>query len=144
MIPLLAGSGGISKGIKWAAIIIAAIIAILVIRKQIKKYQERQKVKSTNNIDGKDGMANVLANRARAAMKGWGTNENTLLDIAKVIARGETTFNAVANAYYTLFERNFSEDLSSELDSKELKEFYSLVGKAVDGLNGFNQTVYLT
>ena len=122
------------KVAKWGGVVVAGAIIFFIIRKQFKRIGKNISNQQTNIVTGSQGNANVLADRARAAMKGWGTNENALFDVASIIAKGQTTFELVAAAYYKKYGRNLSEDLVSELSSSELKQFYSTMGKPVEGL----------
>jgi hypothetical protein len=128
---------------KWGGLILVVTVAFFVVRKQIKKFQEKKHTQNTNNVTGETGTANILADRARTAMKGWGTNEKALYDIANVIARGETTFEKVATAFYAKFGRNLADDIRSELTSSELKKFYGIMGKPVEGLLGLGSAEFL-
>ncbi len=143
MIPLLA-AGALSninfgKVAKWSGIVIAIAIVFFFIRKKIKGWKEQKETVQTNIVTGDQGAANILADRARTAMKGWGTNENTLYDIAKVIASGQVTFENVAKAFYRKFQRNLADDIRSELSSSELAKFYEYMGKQINGLYGIEQ-----
>lgn len=131
------------KVAKWGGVILVVTVAFFVIRKQVKNFQEKKHTQSTNSVTGEAGMANILADRARTAMKGWGTNEKTLYDMANLIARGETTFEKVANAYYAKFGRNLADDIRSELNSRDLKKFYGIMGKPVEGLQGLGNAAFL-
>lgn len=127
-----------------ASIVVVAVVIFFVVRKQIKKHKEKKLIESTNNVTGEAGLANVLADRARTAMKGWGTNEKALYDIAAVLGRGETTFEKVSSAFYAKFGRNLANDIRSELTSKELKKFYDIIGLPVGGIDGLTNLGYLT
>ncbi len=143
MMPLLA-AGALSKidfgkVAKWTGLIIVVAVALFFIRKKIKNWNDKRENTHTNIITGDKGMANILADRARTAMKGWGTNEQTLYDIAKLIANGQSTFEDVAQAYYRKFERSLADDIRSELSSSDLAKFYELLGKPINGLYGVEQ-----
>lgn len=144
MIPLLAAGAmgnSLPKILKWGGIIIIVAIVFFFVRKKVKGWIEKNENTSTNIVTGNNGMANVLADRARTAMKGWGTNEKTLYEMANVIASGQTTFEKVASAYYQKFERSLADDIRSELNSKELKKFYNILGLPVAGVNGIEQYI---
>ena len=146
MLPFMAaGMANMNWGkvAKWGGLILVATVAFFVIRKQIKNFKEKKHAQNTNIVSGESGVANILADRARTAMKGPGTNEKALYDIANVIARGETTFEKVANAFFAKFGRNLSDDIRSELNSKELKKFYGIMGRPVEGLQGLGGAAFL-
>ena len=143
MVPLLAAGVvskiNVSKTLKWSGIIIVVAIVFFFVRKKIKNWSEKKENTYTNVITGNAGMANILADRARTAMKGWGTNEKTLYDIAKIIAGGQVSFEDVAKAFYRKFQRNLADDIRSELNSKDLAKFYNYMGKPISGLYGIEQ-----
>lgn len=144
MIPLLAAGAigeSLPKILKWGGIIIVVAVIFFFVRKKIKGWIEKNENSATNVVSGNVGMANVLADRARTAMKGWGTNEGTLYEMASVIATGQTSFEDVATAYYRKFQRSLADDIRSELNSKELKKFYDTMGLPVAGLNGIEQYI---
>ena len=128
----------IDKRIKYTLILIAALVIGFFLYRKVKKYLNDKKILSTNVVTGKEGLANILADRARVAMAGMGTNEEALYDIAKIIARGKTTFEAVAGAYLSKYNRDLAKDIQSELNSSEMKKFYSFMGKTINGLTGIS------
>ena len=144
MIPLLAAGAignNLPKILKWSGVIILVAVVFFFVRKKIKGWIEQNENTTNNIVTGDKGMANVLADRARTAMKGWGTNEETLYEMASVIANGQATFEQVANAYYRKFQRSLADDIRSELNSKELKKFYDIMGVPVAGINGIEEYI---
>ncbi len=128
--PVVIQTGGASKyAIYGIVILIASVLAYFFLYKPWKKQQETIR---NNTIDPttKQGMAKILATKLRVAMQGWGTNEELMFGVADQIRENKIPWADVATAYYNIYQRDLVKDVQSELDSKEIVEFWRRVNPA--------------
>lgn len=128
--PIVFQSGGSTKYIVYGVLILAA--GVLGYWFLYKPWQEKQEATANNNIDPntKSGKAKVLATKLRVAMAGWGTNEKLMYEVADQIRTEKIPWNDVAKEYYAMYKRDLVKDVQSELDSKEIVEFWRRVNPA--------------
>ncbi len=122
--PIVFQSGGSTKYIVYGILILAA--GLLGYFFLYKPWREKQDTMMNNNIDPstKSGKAKVLATKLRVAMAGWGTNEKLMYEVADQIRTEKIAWTDVAKEYYALYKRDLVKDVQSELDSKEIVEFW--------------------
>lgn len=102
---------------------------------RLKKHREDVNYVQTEKKlgDGSaEGHAVQLASMAYTAMKGWGTNEQSLFNVAKKIHQTKNVnFGLVANAFRKLYNAELLKMINNELNSSELRYFNScLNGKS--------------
>jgi len=128
--PIVVQSGGSTKYIVYGILILAA--GVLGYFFLYKPWREQQEATSNNSIDPntKSGKAKVIATKLRVAMAGWGTNEKLMYELADQIRTEKIPWNDVAKEYYAMYKRDLVKDVQSELDSKEIVEFWRRVNPA--------------
>lgn len=129
MIPLLAAAGS-GKFLKNAGLIIGGVAVIGVGWYMLKKYNKEKDYQATERKLGdgsKTGVAVQLASRLYTAMKGWGTNENEMFQVAKEIRannpKNGLTFGDVSSAFRKLYNDDLLKWINKELNSEELRLF---------------------
>jgi hypothetical protein len=95
-----------------------------------KKYNQKKEYEATERKLGdgsKEGVAVQLASRIYTAMKGWGTNENAMFEVAKLIssnhAKNGLSFGDVSAAFRKLYNDDLLKWINTELNSEELRLF---------------------
>lgn len=139
--PIVIQNGGASKyAIYGIGILIALVLAYFFLYKPWKKQQETLR---NNTIDPttKQGMAKILATKLRTAMEGWGTNEELMFTVADQIRENKIPWADVATAYYNLYQRDLVRDVQSELDSKEIVEFWRRINPGTTPAPNTQKTV---
>jgi len=128
--PIVVQSGGSTKYIVYGILILAA--GVLGYFFLYKPWRQQQEVVANNNIDPttKSGKAKIIATKLRVAMAGWGTNEKLMYELADQIRTEKIPWNDVAKEYYAMYKRDLVKDVQSELDSKEIVEFWRRVNPA--------------
>lgn len=128
--PIVVQSGGSTKYIVYGILILAA--GVLGYFFLYKPWREQQEVTSNNSLDPntKSGKAKVIATKLRVAMAGWGTNEKLMYELADQIRTEKIPWYDVAKEYYAMYKRDLVKDVQSELDSKEIVEFWRRVNPA--------------
>lgn len=105
----------------------------------VRPLQKRAKNVAVNNYDTSTntGLANTLADQMYLAMKGIGTDEDSLYKAAETIHNNNVTFAQVANAFYNKYGKNLSDWIVSELSSSEYQKFQAILdGKqALSGID---------
>lgn len=125
--PIVVQSGGSTRYIVYGILIIVAGVAGYFFL--YKPWLKKQNVTANNNIDPntKSGKAKIIATKLRNAMAGWGTNEKLMYDVADQIRTEKIPWPDVAREYYNMYKRDLVKDIESELDSKEIVEFWRRV-----------------
>jgi hypothetical protein len=133
MIPALALAAN-GNLIKNAALIIGGVAVLGVGVYMLKKYskdKDYQEAEKKLGDGSKEGVAVQLASRLYTAMKGWGTNEEAMFDVAKQISSYKAvnglTFGDVASAFKKLYNDELLKWVNSELNSKDLAQFQKLL-----------------
>ena len=125
MIPMMPTGGG-GKAMQYTVIgifiLIAAVLAYFFL---YKPYKEKQDSLKNNAINTPTGSAKIIATKMRVAMEGWGTNEKLLYQLAEQISKEGVKWEDVASNYYTMYNRDLIKDIQSELDAKEIQEFWA-------------------
>lgn len=129
MIPALALAAN-GKTIRNAALIIGGVIVLgtgIYFLKKYNKEKDYQEAEKKLGDGSKEGVAVQLASRLYTAMKGWGTNETTMFEVAKQIASlkpvNGLTFGDVASAFKKLYNEDLLKWINSELNSSDLATF---------------------
>lgn len=125
--PIVFQSGGSTKYIMYGILIlVAAVLGYIFL---YKRWREQQSVAANNNIDPntQTGKAKIIATKLRNAMKGWGTNEKLMYELADQIRTEKIPWPVVAKEYYNMYKRDLIKDVEGELDSKEIVEFWRRV-----------------
>lgn len=138
--PIIVQSGGSTKYIVYGVLVLVA--GVLGYFFLYKPWRDQQEVISNNNINPttKTGKAKIMATKLRVAMQGWGTNEKLMYEVADQIRAEKISWNDVAKEYYAMYKRDLVKDVQSELNSKELVEFWRRVNPAT--LTPQQQTQY--
>jgi len=129
MVPLIAAATN-GKFVKNAALIIGGVAVLGVGWYMLKKYNKEKVYQATERKLGdgsKEGIAVQLASRIYTAMKGWGTNEKAMFDVAKLIRannpKNGLTFGDVSAAFRKLYNDDLLKWINKELNSEELRLF---------------------
>jgi len=72
--------------------------------------------------------ADLYAEQLRKAMRGFGTNEETIFTVFGSI-KNKGNISEIANRYYLKFKRNLRTDILNELTDKEKVELNNLIKK---------------
>lgn len=142
--------------LKTVAIIGGVSVAVgtvgyFVVRRMVQKARKNKvsrDLDDVNSKDPRDAYAVNFAQQLRAAFYpsdldntwfSWlpdGTDEEACYAVAKAMKSRNVEFSRVAKAYRNLYGDDLVIDLSSELDSTELRTFYGHLGMQVQGLQG--------
>jgi hypothetical protein len=124
-------------------------VAYLIAKRIVQKARSNQSTKDLDDIDKKDprdAYAVSYAQQIRAAFNpadldntwmSWipdGTDEEALYRVAKDMRARNVEFSRVAKAYRNLYQSDLVRDLTSELDTAELRIFYGHLGMQMQGL----------
>ncbi len=129
MIPILAAA---TKGnlIRNTALVIGGATVLGIGWYMWKKHNREKEYQAAERKLGdgsKEGIAVQLASRLYTAMKGWGTNEAAMFDVAKLInangPKNGLTFGDVSSAFKRLYNKNLLAWINKELNSEELRLF---------------------
>jgi hypothetical protein len=70
---------------------------------------------------------NVLANHLKTAMKGWGTDEDTITEI--LCCRGSEEIKRISESYQKMFKKNLEEEIHSETSGNYRKLLHFLFSR---------------
>lgn len=126
-------------------------VGYFLVRRMVQKARSNQSTKDLDDINAKDprdAYAVSFAQQIRAAFNpadldntwfSWlpdGTDEEALYRVAREMRSRNVEFSRVAKAYRNLYQSELVRDLTSELDTTELRTFYGHLGMQVQGLQG--------
>jgi hypothetical protein len=147
------------KPAKYFAIGLIVVAVLVVAYFAYKAWKKKRDSALFNNVDiipnatsksqvekNKTAYANTFANQLKSAFNPSGndwmidfdtTNTNAVLEVATKMKTNGVSFAQVASAYFLGYKDDLAKRLQKELDSKDLKDFYSRAGiNTIYGLTG--------
>ena len=124
-------------------------LGYLVVRKVVLRAKTNKTTRNLDKFQQKDpreALAAAFAQQLSAAFNPWdlnntwfswlpdGTDKEACFRIAREMKARNVPFSMVAKAYHNLFQSDLASDLTSELDSADLRTFYGHLGMNVQGL----------
>ncbi|NTW18176.1 MAG: hypothetical protein HGA42_00580 [Nostocales cyanobacterium W4_Combined_metabat2_030] len=118
-----------TKYIVGGVLFILTVLGVYLWYTFIYKKAKADKEKNTIDPNTKDGKAKIYAQKFDSAIHYYGDDESLIYSAAMAMKNDGVTFAQVAEAYQSMYNRNLSTYLSSNLNTADYNRFLSIIGQ---------------